>query len=357
MKSFLIFHIFFSICYSQYRYGTTSANFLEIGTSSNAVGMGEAYVSIADDAISAYWNPAALAQLDGFELGVSSQNWVADIRHFSVSSALRMGSFGTIGLWFTDFDYGSIEVTNVLNQNGTGESYRANELATAITYGKSLVDWFSFGASIKSINSNIWHTTASAVALDLGVIVRTQFFSISNDRKNGMKIGMSISNYGSKMRYDGIDLINPIDILENENGNYETVIGQFRTEYWELPLIFRMGASIKPIVKYNQSLILSADILHPNNNSESINIGSQYSFVIADGNSFFLRTGLKGIGIEQANEETRFLGYEFPFASLTYGIGFEKKLVRNQRIGIDYSYQSVGILGDVSLISMRLKLF
>jgi len=32
-----------------------------------------------------------------------------------------------------------------------------------------------------------------------------------------MRIGMSISNYGSKMRYDGIDLINPIDILENEN--------------------------------------------------------------------------------------------------------------------------------------------
>ena len=67
-----------------------------------------------------------------------------------------------------------------------------------------------------------------------------------------MKIGMSISNYGSKMRYDGIDLINPIDILENENGNYETVIGQFRTEYWELPLIFRMGASIKAIVNYTQ---------------------------------------------------------------------------------------------------------
>ena len=78
-----------------------------------------------------------------------------------------------------------------------------------------------------------------------------------------MRIGMSISNYGSKMRYDGIDLINPIDILENENENYEDVIGQFRTESWEMPLIFRLGASVKPIANDNQTLIISTDVLHP----------------------------------------------------------------------------------------------
>ena len=53
--------IFISLANSQYRYGTTSANFLEIGTSSRAVSMGEAFVSLADDVNSAYWNPAGLA--------------------------------------------------------------------------------------------------------------------------------------------------------------------------------------------------------------------------------------------------------------------------------------------------------
>ena len=61
-------------CNAQYRFGTTAANFLEIGTSSGAVAMGEAYVSLADDAISAYWNPAGLAGINGLELGVSSQD-------------------------------------------------------------------------------------------------------------------------------------------------------------------------------------------------------------------------------------------------------------------------------------------
>ena len=72
---FIIFSLF-CICKAQYRFGTTAANFLEIGTSSSAVAMGEAYVSLADDAISAYWNPAGLAGINGLELGVSTQDWV-----------------------------------------------------------------------------------------------------------------------------------------------------------------------------------------------------------------------------------------------------------------------------------------
>jgi hypothetical protein len=358
MKIIIIFiNIIANICYSQYRYGTTSANFLEIGTSSNAVAMGDAYVSLANDAISAYWNPAGLANVNGLEIGISSQNWVAGIKHFSTAGAFNMGNYGIISAWFTDFDYGSIEVTNVQNQNGTGEYYSAYEQAIAIAYAKSLVNWFSFGISLKLINSNIWHSSARANAVDVGVIIKTNYFSKTKNRNDGMRIGMSISNYGTKMKYDGIDLINPIDILENESGNYDNVIGQFRTESWELPLIFRLGASIKPIAKDNQSLIFSADILHPNNNSESINSGLQYSYKMGGGNVFHLRTGVKGLGIKQANEKQAILDYDLPFSTITYGVGFERKFVNDQNIGIDYSYQSVGLLGDVSFITIRFNLF
>jgi len=358
MKKFIIIYtIISSFAFTQYRYGTTTANFLEIGVSSNAVAMGEAYVSMADDAISAYWNPAGLANISGLEFGFSTQDWVVGIKHSSFATAINMGNYGTISAWFTDFDYGSIEVTNVSNQNGTGEFYNANEISASLAYGRNLVDWFSFGASLKMIKSNIWHSSAKATALDLGVIVKTDFFTFSGDKSRGMKIGMSISNYGSKMRYDGIDLINPIDILENENGNYENVIGQFRTESWELPLIFRLGASIKPISNDFHSLALSADVLHPNNNSESINIGAEYSIQFIGGNIFSLRGGIKGLGIAQANENELFSDIDIPHSSATFGLGYEKSLVNKKSIGIDYSYQSIGLLGDVSLITVRFKLF
>jgi len=356
-KAFLILVLFVCFCQAQYRYGTTTANFLEIGTSSNAVAMGEAFVSLADDAISAYWNPAGLANVKGFEVGLSSQDWVVGINHSTFSAAVNMGNYGTISAWFTDFDYGSIEVTNVGNQTGTGEYYSANEIAAALAYGRNLVDWFSFGASLKMVNSNIWHSSARATALDLGVIVKTNFFSKTDQRNDGMRIGMSISNYGSKMRYDGIDLINPIDILENENGNYENVIGQYRTESWELPLIFRLGVSVKPVVSDFHTLIISTDVLHPNNNSESINMGAEYSMRVVGGNTFYLRSGIKGFGIAQANKTKLISNIELPLSTLTFGLGYEKSIVKNKSIGIDYSYQSIGLLGDVSLITVRFKLF
>lgn len=121
MKKFIIIGlVLFTSLYSQYRYGTTAANFLEIGTNSRAVSMGEAYVSLADDVNSAYWNPAGLAYVKGLEFGVSNQDWVVGITHSTFAAAIDMGSYGTISTWFTDFDYGSTEVTNILNQNGTG---------------------------------------------------------------------------------------------------------------------------------------------------------------------------------------------------------------------------------------------
>lgn len=319
--------------------------------------MGEAFVSLADDVNSAYWNPAGLAFIDGLEFGVSSQDWVVGVTHSTFAAAIDMGSYGTLSTWFTDFDYGSTEVTNVLNQDGTGEYYNANELAASLSYGRNLVEWFAFGLSLKMVSSNIWHSSARATALDLGVIVKTNFFSITKDRKNGMSIGMSISNYGSKMRYDGIDLINPIDILENENGNYENVIGQYRTESWELPLIFRLGTSFKPVVNDIQKLIIAIDVLHPNNNSESLNLGSEYSHKFIGGNTIFLRGGIKGVGIKQANESELFTGFSLPFSTLTFGLGYEKSLMNKKSISFDYSYQSLGILGDVSLLTIRFKLF
>ena len=45
--------------------GTKACNFLTIGIGARAVGMGEAYTALADDADATAWNPAGLALLNG----------------------------------------------------------------------------------------------------------------------------------------------------------------------------------------------------------------------------------------------------------------------------------------------------
>ena len=87
------------------------------------------------------------------------------------------------------------------------------------------------------------------------------------------------------------------------------------------------------------------------------NIGSEYSHKIIDGHIFSLRSGIKGIGIEQPNESELFSGFDLPFSTLTLGLGYEKSLPGNKSVSVDYSYQSIGVLGDVSLLTMRFKLF
>ena len=325
-----------------YRVGTTAANFLEIGYGTSGIAMGDANVSSVRDVSAIYWNPAGLAFLQKNEAIFSYQPWVADISTAFVATGLRIRGIGSLGFHIIHAGYGDIAVTNMEAQEGTGEYYSADEYAFGVTYARQLTNWFSFGATGKYIVSKIWHVSASAMAVDLGVTVQTKFFSTTGKRGDGLRIGMSISNFGSRMRYDGIDLVYPIDPLPDENGNYKDVPGQYRLSYWELPLIFRIGTSLDVLKTEHHVLTLETDALHPNNNSESVNVGGQYAFKIPQTGEFFIRAGYKGLFMPKS---------EYGF---TVGMGMVKYLMHNMSLRVDYAYRDVGILGSVHSYSLGL---
>lgn len=323
-----------------YRVGTTTANFLEIGFGGAGNAMGDAYVSVVRDLSAIYWNPAGLAYMQQSEAQFFYQPWVADITTSFAGVGLVLPEIGTLsfGLFYTD--YGDMEVTTVRQQEGTGEMFSSTDFAASLSYSRQLAQWFSFGGSLKYISSSIWHVSASAVALDLGVIVQTPFFSTSGNRADGLNIGMSISNYGTRMKYDGLDLLNPIDILPDEQGNFRDTPGQFQLQEWELPLIFRVGVSVNPVVMGNQQLTVAVDALHPNNNSESVNFGAQYSLKIPTTGTFYLRGGYKALFMPES---------EF---GLSLGGGMELRFMGNVGLKLDYAYRGVGILGKTHAYSV-----
>ncbi|HDP97665.1 MAG TPA: PorV/PorQ family protein [bacterium] len=317
-----------------YRVGTTAANFLEIGFGSAGNAMGDAYVSVASDLSSIYWNPAGLSYMEQHEAQFIYQPWIADISTGFASVGLVFPRLGTFSIGLIFVDYGDdMEVTNLAMQDGTGEMFSANDFAVSLSYARRLANWFAFGASTKYISSKIWHSSASAFAVDLGVIVNTHFFSFTGKREDGMNIGMSISNYGTKMTYDGIDLLQPIDILPYEQGNFRDVAGKFSLQSWELPLIFRIGVSINPLIMGQHRLTLAADALHPNNNMESVNVGAQYKINLPTTGDFYLRTGYKALFMEKSE-------YGFSF-----GGGIVLRMMNNIGLKIDYAYRGIGILG------------
>ena len=151
------------------RYGTTTANFLEIGVGSRATSMGDAYVAVANDVSSIYWNPAGLAHVTRSSALFSIQPWLVDIDMMFAGGAFVVPSLGVIGLGITHLDYGEMDVTNLQYQDGTGERFGASDVAATFTFSRKIVSWFSFGSSMKYISSKIWHSSASAFAVDLYV--------------------------------------------------------------------------------------------------------------------------------------------------------------------------------------------
>tara|TARA_Y100000588_G_C13361261_1_gene546608 strand:+ start:56 stop:472 length:417 start_codon:yes stop_codon:yes gene_type:complete len=72
------------------------------GVGARAMGMGGAYVGVADDFTAVFWNPAGLVQKDHYEIQVSfarnSQDTKAVLNNTSASASLSNTRFGALGL-------------------------------------------------------------------------------------------------------------------------------------------------------------------------------------------------------------------------------------------------------------------
>lgn len=342
----LLFLVLFSttvFSQSPTRVGTTAAEFLSIGYGPAGCALGDAYTSMADDITSVYWNPAGLSFMTQNEVMFSYQPWLADISTYFTAVGIVTPNLGTLAIGLIGVDYGEMNVTTVQMQQGTGETFFANDYAFSLSYGRKLASWFGFGASGKYIRSSIWHTSAQALAVDLGVLIQTPFFSVTGNEANGLKIAMSLSNYGTKMKYSGIDLLNAVDISPGEAGNYKDSRVNFETDEWDIPLIFRLGFSIQPIVFGQHRLTIATDALHVNNNNESLNVGAEYAVSVPGVGKLNLRGGYRALFLSDS---------EF---GPTFGVGVLKQLFGNVGIQVDYAYRDVGLLGYTNIFGLNMK--
>ncbi len=324
------------------RNGTTIANFLEVGVGSDGIAMGGAMASIGGSFSSVYWNPAGLAYSNRSGLIIMNQPWFADINTNYFAGVMNIPSVGKISLSYYQFDYGEMEVTSMRYQEGTGEMFSASDYSLALGYSRKLAQWFAFGIKLKYINSSIKHCNASATALDLGVIVNTGLFSFTGKEKDGLNIGMSIANYGNRMKYDGQDLLFPIDIEPEESGNFPNTTGKFETQEWELPLICRIGFSHRPIAFGPHKLMVSTDFVIPNNNQKYMNLGTEYKLNISTSGSIALRAGYHGLFLPES------------IYGLTFGGGFKLNLMGNAQIGFDYAFRDISYLGEIHSYTLSL---
>jgi len=338
-----------SFVFSVDKNGTTSATFLEIDVGGKITSMGGAGVSHVNDASSSFWNPAGLAFLNKSQLFFMNQSWIAGIQHSYSSVSIPINRLGTLGMSINLMNYGETEVTNLDFQDGTGDYYSALDYSVSFSFARKFVNWFGFGTSVKYIGSKIWHSSASAIAMDLGAQIYTDFFSSSKGKHDGLKIGMSISNYGTKMKYNGLDLLQPID-PSDDYGNYGDVMGKYETSSWELPLIFRLGVSNDFFKSKYSSLIVAFDAIHPNNDKERINIGIQYSRINSQLFNYYIGAGYKGMHFQVRDRTIQFSSQYGP----SLGLGMSLPIQNRLNLKFDYTVRFVGVFGMMKLATLSL---
>ncbi len=327
--------VFNSLFYAESvtKVGTTSASFLVIDVGPRATGMGSAYVSVSNDATAMYWNPAGIAGLENFEATFCNTKWIADLSFNYVGAVLKLGNIGNIGAQATFLNMDQIERTTVLQPDGTGEFFDAGSYAIGLSYARRLTDKFSIGFNGKYINERLYHSSASGFALDVGALFDTKF--------QGLVLGMSISNYGTKMELDGRDMQVQHDTDPSVSGNNPNINARLQTERYDLPLMFRAGVSTDILRGLNNSsLILSVDALHPNDDVEYLNVGGEYVFK----NMISLRAGYKELFAKDSEQ------------GLTLGAGLHFSISGKTAFYFDYSYIELGVFNDIHIYSVTLGL-
>ncbi len=313
--------------------GTTAATFLEISVGAPAIGVGGAFVSLANDPTALYWNPAGIATITGIDAIASHTNWIAETNFDFAGFVLPLGNFGTLGLSLTSLTMADMPVTTVAMPDGTGDYFSANDVAVGLSYARPLSDRFSVGFTAKVIQESIWHESAAAFAVDVGTLFKTDLFG-------GMVIGATLSNFGTPMTLSGSDTREFIQLDPTKPGTNNQIPADIEMDSWDLPLRFHIGFSTNVLKNDTYRWTVAFDAIHPNDNYESVNVGTE--FALRD--FIFLRAGYQSLFLEDSE------------GGLSLGIGVTSNLISSSSIvKFDYAYRDYGRLEGVNSFSLAVQ--
>ena len=311
--------------------GTTAAQYLKIGIGTRAIGMGGAYTANANDVSSVYWNPAGIAKIYSREAQFNHVDWLMDLNYDFAAFAMGVDGLGSIGAFVSVLSMDEMMVRTIDKPEGTGEFFNAGAMQMGLTFARELTDNFSIGFNVKYLREHIWHMSATGFALDVGTLYRIQL-------PWELRLGASITNFGTKMKLDGRDIYKVVAV--GPGGSQANLINTaVEMESYDLPLMFRIGVAADVYNDQTHRFTLGLDALHPNDNSESVNTGFEYSW----NNIIAVRAGYKAL-FEREGQQ-----------GLTLGMGLNYRLIESIHLMLDYAYEDFGKLKNVHYLTVGVK--
>ncbi len=255
---------------AQSKTGTTIGQFTLIEPSARTAAMGGAGVTASAEVFSAFYNPGALAMLNRSDIQFSHEIWFAGISLIHAGASFSIEGFGTLAAFVTNLNSGDIDVTTVQQPLGTGERYSVNDLLVGVAYAMRLTDRFTLGLQANYVTERILHSSIAVFGVNLGTL-----YELS---PGGLRIGASLSNFGSKGKYEGTDLYIRYDMDPDRYGDNSSVPGEIKTDEFSMPIVFRIGLGYPLKIDESNGLEFALEAQHPSDNSECVNLGAEWTF-------------------------------------------------------------------------------
>ncbi len=296
--------------------GSTTANFLKIGMGARAAGMGDAFMAVADDSLSVYWNPAGMMLLRGTDISLTHAEWMEGVKHEFLTFATRRKNEGAMGFSLTYLGvtpYASTLETPTGEYAGTGEDVSARDLAFSLAFAQRLGFWFPgktmnklmVGLKGNLVNQHLDDGGSTGLSFDLGGLYEI--------RRGRTYAALTVSNVGSRM-----------------SGRSQ-------------PLAVTVGAShkLRKLAMKKDSLVIAIAAPYYNDTSFRFNIGAEYVARFGQTDAA-LRAGYR-------------TGYDLNgTAGVCVGMGF----VRHQPtfdLGLDYALAPYGELGLTHRVTLKAR--
>lgn len=318
--------------------GGNASEFLDIGAGARALGMAEAFSTVAEGPDALYWNPAGLAKTRSLELSYTraelNQFFHHDYAAVAVPARLLRGA---LGLSYTRLSQESLTLRT--NANVEVGEFAPHSDALSIGYATSFDlddegsgerDYFGdawavpnatrslrvrdepwrgsllVGAALKLVAEQIHQRSSRAVAFDGGALFRPADYQ-------SFCLGFAFRNLGGRQRYT----------VETEN----------------LPAQFDFGLSWDAR-SWKSRWLAALETAVPVYGAPYVKAGVEYSKPVGDGSSVAIRGGYK----------TQLIHELGPISGVAFGLGLKVK-----KFSFDFGFQPTAALGQVYRFSVGLK--
>lgn len=309
-RSFLIMSlVFLCLRFLQVRADTGDGGyagaFQQLGLGARALGMGGAFVGVADDATAGFFNPAGLVQIRRRTFGASLRKMTLDRRLSYIIYNQPIREEATISLSWTNAG-----VSDVVGRDEKGEiteEIKNYENAIELFFARKILNELSVGVRIGYIQYNLANISAYGVGFG--------FSAFGKPTKN-LRLGAAVENLGMKYSWTSRDYWKRF----GERGS---------SSKDEFPVNLRFGASY---LLLKDRILICSEIGKNEKQKQKIHLGIE---------GWILQNLAARAGYDQG--------------SLTLGMGLKHKL-GSIILGFDYAYVSSQVGTDPDhLISLQLE--